>query len=122
MKAIHCSLFFSAVLIRSMIAAPTLFQTPPPQSCPGGTVPYDMTPDSWEGKGSSDAEAQQNAWDTWPGVPPCPECASPAHECIQTRAPSGSPVGDISWIDSNGVYHRKLTYRPTVTMNQTCDC
>ncbi|MBK7644213.1 MAG: hypothetical protein IPJ19_14405 [Planctomycetes bacterium] len=94
----------------------------PQQTCPGGTIGYDMNPDDFTGTGTSLAAARQNAWDNWPGVPSCPACASEAHDCIQTRAPSGNALSEVDTGPVNGIYTVHVTYRPTVKMNQTCGC
>lgn len=81
-----------------------------------------MTPDDFTGTGASPEAARHDAWNNWPGVPACPACASPAHACIQTREPDGSPVGETDSPPVNGIYTVHVTYRPNVKMNQTCGC
>lgn len=94
----------------------------PQQTCTGGTISYEMTPDTHSGTGATLQEARENALATWPGVPACPECPSPAHNCLQTRSTSGAPLSEIQSGPVGGIYTKQLTYRPTVTLDQTCDC
>lgn len=105
-----------------IIGPPFVDAQTPQQTCTGGTISYEMNPDTHSGTGATLQEARENALATWPGVPACPECPSPAHNCLQTRSTSGAPLSEIQSGPVGGIYTVQLTYRPTVTLDQTCDC